>query len=379
MLDCTSKSTRSMQAGGLDDAAQLGLAPDAAGAVGAERRRERLGRGAQALLGLGRGLQLLGELAVLQVALRLELGDLRLHLGERLLDGGERLEHAALGLLARLARLLLGAVLLDDLALLLLGREDLLAERLGGGLGRGELLAEQRLRGLLARPHLGELRLVARLDEGGVVADRRARGRAACRPHGDGEAAEQAADEEADEECEEVHVDSVAAASDIAGERARPGVHPRRPGRMPLLQRHRPVLGAALARGDRADRAELHPGDVREALDVVGLVPLRRVHDDRGARLGVGERVVVREVLEAGRHRRDREAVGLEVVGLAGDLQAAERAEVGHLESHRLGGLRDHGHVEPGVVRDEHVVARRTRAARAGARPSRGHPPPSRA
>ena len=54
------------------------------------------------------------ELAVLEVALRLELGDLRLHLGERLLDGGEGLEHTALGLLARLARLLLGAVLLAE-------------------------------------------------------------------------------------------------------------------------------------------------------------------------------------------------------------------------------------------------------------------------
>ena len=121
---------------------------------------------------------------MLEVALRLELGDLRLHLGERLLDGGESLEHAALGLLARLARLLLGAVLLDQLALLLLGGEDLVAQRLCGGLRRGELLAQERLGGLFARAHLGDLRLVARLDERGIFGDRRRR-RAARRQDGD--------------------------------------------------------------------------------------------------------------------------------------------------------------------------------------------------
>ena len=61
------------EAGGLDHAAELRLAPHAARAVRAQRRRERLGGGTEALFGLGGDLQLLGELAVLPVALRLEL------------------------------------------------------------------------------------------------------------------------------------------------------------------------------------------------------------------------------------------------------------------------------------------------------------------
>ena len=83
---------------------------------------------------------------------------------------------------------------------------------------------------------------------------------------------------------------------------------------------------------------------------------LRRMDDDGGARFGVGERVVVGEVLEARRHRRDGQLVGVEVVGLARDPQAAQVAQVGRLEPARLAGGAQHPHVEPRVVGGENVA-----------------------
>ena len=85
-------------------------------------------------------------------------------------------------------------------------------------------------------------------------------------------------------------------------------------------------------------------------------MPIGRVHHDRGARLGVGDRVVVREVFEPGGQGDDRQAVGVEVVRLARHLQAAD-VGVGR---HREGGggarrLHD-AHVESGVVGDESVA-----------------------
>ena len=313
--------------------------------------------------------ELLRQLAVLQAALRLELGDLRLHLGERLLDGSERLEHAALGLLARLAGLLLGAVLLDELAVLLLRR-------------RGSARAAPRRwpawrrapRGAATSPP-PRRRAPRRAAPG--AAPRRARGLRRRAPVG------------------------VRPATTRRRSRGRRGAAPtRRPMRSarrsmpPVSQRpptsagqrrsgrvaHHGVASVRLAsdgrrraastaapsgraspRCSRVATGPIAPNRTRvmcaRPLEVVGLVPLRRVHDDRRAGLGVGERVVVREVLEAGGHRRDGQPVRLEVVGLAGDLQAAERAVVGHGEPDRLGGLGDHAHVEAGVVGDEHVVA----------------------
>ena len=114
----------------------------------------------------------------------------------------------------------------------------------------------------------------------------------------------------------------------------RPAAAARRPRRIGC--RYCSAMGPCAAPRSRVATGPIAPNATRvmcaSRVEVVGLVPLRRVHDDRGARLGVGERVVVREVLEAGGHRRDRQAVGVEVVGLAGDLQAAEVAEVGHVE-----------------------------------------------
>ena len=82
--------------GGLDDVAQLRLAPDPAARVVAEGGCERIGGDAQPLLRLARDAQLLAELAVLLAALGLEFGDLLLHGAQGLLHGRERLQHLAL-------------------------------------------------------------------------------------------------------------------------------------------------------------------------------------------------------------------------------------------------------------------------------------------
>ena len=89
------------ETGGLDDAAQLGLAPDAARAVGAQRGGERLGGGAQALLGLAApGCSCCDS----SPCWRLRWVSSSVTLGcisDRVcLHRGEGLEHLALGLLA---------------------------------------------------------------------------------------------------------------------------------------------------------------------------------------------------------------------------------------------------------------------------------------
>ena len=85
-----------------------------------------------------------------------------------------------------------------------------------------------------------------------------------------------------------------------------------------------------------ADRAELAVRCSDEAGDVGGVVALRRVDHDRGAGLRIRERVVVIEVFESGGHRGDRQAVRVEAVGLARDLQAARVLERRGVDEGRL-------------------------------------------
>jgi len=86
-------------------------------------------------------------------------------------------------------------------------------------------------------------------------------------------------------------------------------------------------------------------------------VPTGGVHDDRRARLGVGESIVVFEVFEARGHRGDGELVRVEVVGLARDLQAAQIVVRGGWQVRRGARCGDHSHVETGVVGDKVIVA----------------------
>jgi hypothetical protein len=91
-------------------------------------------------------------------------------------------------------------------------------------------------------------------------------------------------------------------------------------------------------------------------LEILDVMAVRSVNDDRRARLGVGEGIVVGEVLEACRHRRDRQAVRVEVVGLTRNLEAAQVAESRSLDERSGTRARDDSHVEASVVGDK-VVA----------------------
>ncbi len=246
----------------LDDAPQLGLAPHAARAVGAERGRERLGRGAQPLLGLGGAPELLAQLAGLLPALLLQLVHLRLHLLEALGDRAEGGEHAAVllgaGDLGALDLAQPGLQLRDAVLLL----ADLLAEV---GLLGVEPLAVQRvlrlgalgvLRGGLGDLLLGEplraIQLLAqRLDRGLRGGEARGLARATRRIHPGAGArhgepdhrAHGQADDEADEQGDDgIHACSVPAASDTAGTRVGGWPSGRfRPSRWAASRRPRPA------------------------------------------------------------------------------------------------------------------------------------------
>jgi hypothetical protein len=119
-------------AGCLDDAPQLRLAPEAAGVVRAQSRREILRRAPQLLLGT-RGLpQLLGQLAVLRDALLLHVRDGVLQLAQAVAQRRELLQHA-----------LLFPVQLGSLLRVRVRVPQPLFEPLHAGLCGGELFAQQ--------------------------------------------------------------------------------------------------------------------------------------------------------------------------------------------------------------------------------------------
>lgn len=95
----------------------------------------------------------------------------------------------------------------------------------------------------------------------------------------------------------------------------------------------------------------------RELDEVMGTGPPCRVDRDVSARVSVGQGVVVREVEEADGGGYERQAIRVELVGLARELDTADRAQSWERGFRRLAGPAEHGHVEPGVVRHEHVVA----------------------
>ena len=203
------------EAGRLDDVAQLGLAPDAARRVVAQRGRERFGGRAQALLGLCRRLELLRQLAVLLRALCLELGDLQLHVRQRVLDRGEGLQHLALGLLGLLALLRIKPSALDQFAVLLLGGTELIAQCLQRGLRRGQPCFDfGACTGLLVA-QLGHDGGVTGLDDPRVGIRSRRRAAGAADEHAD-DRAERDAEGESEEKSEDrVHAASVPAPGDI--------------------------------------------------------------------------------------------------------------------------------------------------------------------
>ncbi len=146
-------------------------------------------------------------------ALGLELGHLGLHRPQVLLHGREHLQHLALGPLALLLGLLLGALALEEVAVLLLKSADLLLERGRGRLHGCQLGRERRLGRLLGGPELGERRLMPGLEHGGVVTAGRGAAQAADEPSDDG--AEHEAGADPDEQSEQwVHVPSVAGGAD---------------------------------------------------------------------------------------------------------------------------------------------------------------------
>ena len=81
---------------------------------------------------------------MLLATLGLELGDLRLHAAQHFLHGSQLLQHLALGPLAFRLRQLLGALSLDELAVLLLLLRHLLTQRRRGGLQPGEFTRQLR-------------------------------------------------------------------------------------------------------------------------------------------------------------------------------------------------------------------------------------------
>ena len=115
-------------------------------------------------------------------------------------------------------------------------------------------------------------------------------------------------------------------------------------------------MGLRLGRARlRADDPDPLARNLCQVCEVDGVVAVRGVDHDGGAGLGVGEGVVVLEVLEARSHGSHRQAVRVEVVGAARDLQAAQVGEVGALdEARRTRGPYD-SHVESSVVGNEHV------------------------
>ncbi len=199
----------------LDDVAQLGLAPDAARRVVAQRGRQRFGGRTQALLGLRRGLELLRELAVLLRALCLEFGDLLLHVRQRLLDRGQRLQHLALGLLGLLALLRVEPSALDQFAVLLLGGTELIAQRLQRRLRRGQSRLDFGACTGLLLTQLGHDGGVTGLDDPRVGIRGRRRAAGAADEHAD-DRAERDAEGESEEKSEDrVHAASVPAPGDI--------------------------------------------------------------------------------------------------------------------------------------------------------------------
>jgi 50S ribosome-binding GTPase len=79
------------------------------------------------------------------------------------------------------------------------------------------------------------------------------------------------------------------------------------------------------------------------------------VDDDCRARFGVSESLVMIEVFESCCHRSNRETVRIEIVGLSGNLEAAEIVEPGALDVRCDARGANHAHIEPGVVCDECV------------------------
>ena len=136
---------------------------------------------------------------MLEAALLLEVGDLLLHRRQRLLDGGEGLQHLALGLLRLGARGGFEPLTLHEVAVLLLGGAELLAEP-----------GERRLRGRELRPEFGahgrEPRLVLGREESGV-GTRGGLGAASARDDEADDPAEHEADGESEDQGERrIHV-----------------------------------------------------------------------------------------------------------------------------------------------------------------------------
>ena len=215
------------EAGGLDHAAQLGLAPHSSGAVGAQGGRQGFGGAAQAFLGFGGVAQLLAEFAVLHAALGLQLGNLLLHLGEAFPHGGEGLQDRAFPLLALRAGGGLCALTLVELARAALRVCELLAEGIRRGLHRREFLPQNGRHGRLGGAQLGQRHLVPRHQKCGVLGRGGARGRSALlhsTPLDEDEraqGAEQRAEGDAEKECEPgIHATTLPAPTDIAGNRA---------------------------------------------------------------------------------------------------------------------------------------------------------------
>ena len=195
------------QAGRFDQVAQLGLAPDATGRIVAQGGCERFRGRTQSLLRLGRGAQLLGELAVLAAALLLHVEHLLLHGAQRLLHRRQGLKNLPLG--RALLRLSLGT--LDGLPVLLLCHVQLLAESREAGLRGSELRTELGPPLLFVCLQLCERGRVPCLDHGGI------RTCAAQSPgkQTDGSAEHGAGGESHDESEDGVHGPSITRASDI--------------------------------------------------------------------------------------------------------------------------------------------------------------------
>lgn len=96
------------------------------------------------------------------------------------------------------------------------------------------------------------------------------------------------------------------------------------------------------------------------------------VHDDGGAGQGIRQRIVVLEVFEAGSHRRDRQLVGVQVIGLAGDQQTAGVGERGSGDQTGGAPSGDHAHIELRVVGHQRVAVGESHEVRKLLAPSEG-------
>ena len=329
----------SREPGCLDDASQLRLSPDAAGAPRTQCARERLRGRSQLLVGFVRPSQLLGESAELVVPVPFQLIDLALHGLQSLVHRRKGAENRLLSALAIVARREVGS-------------------RLGRQLPIQQLLViELRLHPLPRGVRGGDL--------GAQVGDLRVRTRRGSRPAG-GPAGQKAREQCRDgEEGKEhrVHADTLSQTSDTAslGTRrrveaaSRPTGPPSRPGRR---DRSGGDDGGcrATCRG-RCDLRDPHPGRLREGHDVGGAGTARGIHHHVRAGERVGSGVVVREGGETGLGGDERQAIRLERVHPAGHLKAAGVPIGRALVTGRLACALDDGHVEAGVVGDEDVLA----------------------